>query len=267
MKRNRKNRGVPAAPEAPPVPMPDDEPAPWEWTRGLTGIVAGLTLAALIAFMAGVGAFARHGDALVRDMDRAVAGVAHEQAIRFERAGDYAKAKEAYLLALEGRFDDRNARADALMRLGRMLRWHESPEAGLPYLRQALADPGHDMAIYDVLCEALIAANAHEELTSTARQYFEDAGKAKDNELRAQAKYFEGRGLLALGEKEKALDAFIESETIRGGGLGACEAGILLYNMGQIERAKGYLETCAYASGSSQSEYAAQLLKRIAEGS
>ncbi|HNR36854.1 MAG TPA: hypothetical protein PKO36_16895 [Candidatus Hydrogenedentes bacterium] len=267
MKRNRKNRGVPAAPEAPPVPMPDDEPAPWEWTRGLTGIVAGLTLAALIAFMAGVSAFARHGDALVRDMDRAVAGVAHEQAIRFERAGDYAKAKEAYLLALEGRFDDRNARADALMRLGRMLRWHESPEAGLPYLRQALADPGHDMAIYDVLCEALIAANAHEELTSTARQYFEDAGKAKDNELRAQAKYFEGRGLLALGEKEKALDAFIESETIRGGGLGACEAGILLYNMGQIERAKGYLETCAYASGSSESEYAAQLLKRIAEGS
>jgi len=249
------------------IPLTRDETAAWDWTRGLTLLIAGATLVAVAVFLLGVRLYVRHGDRLVHDMDQAVAEVAHEQAIRYERAGDYEKAKETYLLALQGRFDDAKGRSDALMRLGRMLRWRESPEAGLPYLRQALERPDHDIALFASLCDALLAAHQDEELVRVAEQYYREASAARDDELRAQAKYFEGRGLQARGKKDQALSVFVEAETIQSGGLSACEAGMLLYNLGRPEEAKKYLETCAYASGSGQSEYAAQLLKRMEEGS
>ena len=244
-----------------------DEGTAWEWSRGLTGLVAGATLVVLALFLLGVREYARHGDAIVHDMDRAVAEVAHEQAIRYERAGDIAKAKEYYLLALQGRFDNRGGRPDALMRLGRMLRWHETPEAALPYLRQASVQPDCDLAVFAPLCDALMAAQQNDELVRTAQLYLAKATTAKDDELRAQAKYYEGKALLGQGQKDAALEAFVEAETIKRGGPSACEAGALLYSLGETEKAKPYLEICAYSSGSSQAEYAAQLLKRMAEGS
>lgn len=238
----------------------------WEWPRGLTGLVAGATLVFLAVFLFGVRQYAQHGAAIVHNMDRAVGSVAHEQAVRFEQAGDYAKAKECYLLALQGRFFNRGARSDALMRLGRLLRWHETPEAGLPYLRDALAQPDHDVAVFFALCEALVAAKQADETIRVAQQYYVEARKANDDELCAQAKYFEGEGLLAQGKKDAALAVFIEAEHLRSGGLSACEAGMLLYDRGDVEQAKGYLETCVYSSGSNQSEYAATLLQHMAKG-
>ena len=112
-----------------------------------------------------------------------------------------------------------------------------------------------------------MVARQNDELARTAQLYLAKATTAKDDELRAQAKYYEGKGLLGQGQKDAALKAFVEAETINRGGLSACEAGVLLYSLGEKEKAKQYLEICAYSSGSNQSEYAAQLLKRMAGGS
>jgi tetratricopeptide (TPR) repeat protein len=226
--------------------------------------LSGLAFAGMTAFII---LYAHLGGPFVADMEKSIGEVLLADGIRLENATDFDNAIQTYRLAVESRFTHQENKTEALRRLGTLLGWREGPQEGLPYLEEAYRNGDFSIWLYEPFCSALFDVGRVEQAFELAEEWYGRAIQEDRSDHQARAKNMEGKCLLKLGDKQLALDAFLEGHAIQPGGSNACQAGILYYEMGDSRRALQFLELFLRDADGPQAEYARTLRDRIREES
>jgi tetratricopeptide (TPR) repeat protein len=227
-------------------------------------VCAVLTSLAFAAFVVG---YARYAEPVIARMDRSLGIVQFEKGQRFQEAGEYANAIQCYQLALEGKFEDPKYRTFTLKALGALLWWREDPQAALPYLEEAYAQPEVPITLYAPLCDSWLQVGRLDEIPSACERWRADAIAQRDAGQHAQAMYYLGRVTRELGDESGAREYFVQGVQLRPGGFNAYELGVSHYRSGEYEQALAYLDEFLEGGSGGRADYArrlrAEILKKL----
>lgn len=204
---------------------------------GLPWLAATVSGVAAAVFVLAVVLYAHTAPRFVPNLPGRVAEVAYKQGLRYEKGRQYEAAEQAYREALQGHFVADSDRTDALMRLGRILSWNPDPREALAFLEEARQRPEHTVWLYEPLVNSYLKLGKREEAVNAAAEWYTAAQNAKLPDQQALAKHAEGTAWLRQGDKDKALASFEAGCVLVGGGLNAYDAGLLLYERGENQKA------------------------------
>lgn len=229
-------------------------------------VAAGLLCAAavLVLLTGAVVVQAKLGGRMVSGMHRYLSEDAWKRGLAFEKARQFENAKECYRQALETpRFESEANHTDALMRLGRILWWSEGPEQALPYLEQAYLRPDHTIWMYEALCDSLYQLKRYDEAREAASLWFDKAKEQGEAQQCALAKYHMGRILVAQGDKDAGLAAFVEGCEYYRSGRHCYEAALLFNERGEWDETLKYIDMYLEEGSGDRAEYLTKLRREI----
>jgi len=215
------------------------KPVDAAFTRRLIYVCTALASVAFAGFVVG---FVRFAEPVITTLDRSLGIVQFEKGRRFEEAGEYANAIQCYRLALEGEFEEPKYRTFALKALGALLWWREDPEAALPYLEEAYAQPEVPITLYAPLCDSLLQADRLSDIPPVCERWRADAIAQNEPGEQAQAMYYLGKVMQGRGDAAGARECFARGVQLRPGGFNAYELGLSYYRSGDYEEALTYLD-------------------------
>ena len=188
-----------------------------------------VTLLAWGVFVAACAGYATWGAPLLSRLSVSVGEVLMKEGLRLEEAGALENAKERYAAALESRFAGEQNRAYTLKLLGSIY-WRDGDyEKAKPLLRAATESDRAEPSFFLPYCDALLHLKAWDELREATLRWQQAVAKTTDTAAMAEAKYFEGRAALGMGDRARAKTAFTDGLRIAPGGKNAAELAQLAF--------------------------------------
>lgn len=220
-------------------------------------LVSGLLLIAMTLLCGGTLAYIQWAPAMLAKLDLSVGEVLMKEGLRLEEAGATESAMERYRAALAARFAGEQNRVYTLKLLGTLLWGAKDYDAALPLLREAVESPEASPSFFPPYCDTLLHLKRADDLAAAATRWQQLAARSGDEADMAEAKYFEGRAALALGEPARAKAAFTEGLRLHPGGKNAAELAQMAYEEQDYPAALRHID--AYLDSGASGERAAQL--------
>jgi len=218
---------------------------------------------ALAGFVAGVYSYASYGGRFVARLSGEVGDVVSQRAKSFADEGDVETAIATYRQALELPFDDPRHRGWALRSFAELLTREKRPQEAIPVLQECLAAFPDDLNAHAQLCTALRRTEQFADALAAAERWYRAATEAGNALHRSLAKYHEGSALEAMGRRDDALAAYLESYSLDQTSVGAFHGAQLLHERGQEAQALQMLDVFIEHGSGWRLESALKLRSRI----
>lgn len=202
-------------------------------------VIAALTAAATVMFLALCMVFARNGQDFITRRDDSVGDMLMREGKRQEGSSAFSQALATYERALKARFNGPENRTYTLEHAGLLL-WKEGRyEEAAEHFTRGLNGPGATSAPYEGLVDSLIHLKRLDEAQGRL-----DEWKARPDAAAEQAKicYAAGRLAESRNEIQQAREIYAQCVEQHQGALSAGRLGELLAESGDRDKAASYLE-------------------------
>lgn len=218
-------------------------------TKGLTIATGAFTGVGMAVMISGIVLFTQFGGGLVDGLEERLGEVLMNRGIRFEAAGQFANAREAYSRALEQGFHGPQNRAMTCKRLG-TLYWNEGQyDAAFTYLHKAAEFNPPIISAFEPLADSYIQLLRVEEATRVTKRWIESAKTLDLPDELAKAHYHRGRAAALAGDTETAIEAYETSLEMGGGGRSLSALAFIHYEAGNYAKALGFIDRYLDAGG------------------